>query len=281
MTNASPPPEEFSHPPAAGSRQPADRRRRAKWFLGGLLILDLTLLLVVLSVANVTAEGPAKRTLALSVAILTETDALLDANYDSLREEAALSGGGLALADFPINVAFTREEVLASDRDSFGELLLARAADRVHEDGVATFRVDRDANIRLISTEGMLRAALDFQRPTPHRTATTLVYVFATSAAALALGLVLATRGYGRMFAVGLSVLLAATPVLITAVAVRFAFRLASDGVDDYLAQQLFELSQELAWAPIRNGIIFCAGGGILLVAGAVLSRWSDGRQPA
>ncbi len=281
MTNATPPPELSAQPSAAGSRPLGAPRRRAKWLLGGLLILDLVLLLVALALANVTAEGPAKRTLAQSVAILTEVDALLDANYDSLREEATLSGGDLTLAAFPIDVSFSPEEVLASDRDSFRELLLARAADRVHEDGVATFRVDRDANIRLISTEGTLRAAMDFLRPAPHRAATTLVYVFAAAAAALALGLVFATRGYGRMLALGLSVLLAATPVLITAVAVRFASRLAADGVDDYLAQQFFELSQELAWAPIRNGIIFGAGGGILLVAGAVLSRWSDGRQHA
>lgn len=279
MTNATPPPELSAHPPAAGNRHPGERRRRAKWLLGSLLILDLALLLVVLALANVTAEGPAKRTLAQSVAILTEVDGLLDANYDSLREEAALSGGDLTLAGFPIDVPFTPEEVLASDRDSFRELLLTRAADRVHEDGVATFRTDRDVDIRLISTEGTLRAALDFLRPTPHRAVTVFVYVFAAAAAALALGLVLATRGYGRMLALGLSVLLAATPVLITAVAMRFAFRLAADGVDDYLAQQFFELSQGLAWAPIRNGIIFCTGGGILLVAGAILSRWSDGQQ--
>ena len=274
MTNATPPPE-------LSARQPGERRRRTKWLLGGLLVLDLALLLVALAFANVTAVGPAKRALARSVAILTEVDALLDANYDSLREEAASSNAILTLASFPIDVAFTPEEVLASDRDSFRELLLARAADRVHEDGVATFRADRDAGFRLISTEGTLRAAMDFLRPTPHGIAMTLVYVFAATAAALALGLVLATRGYGKMLALGLSVLLAATPVLITAVAVRFVFRLAADGVDDYLAQQFFELSQELAWAPIRNGIIFCTSGGILLVAGAILSRWSDGRQHA
>lgn len=281
MTSATPPPDLSARLPADGSHRPGQPRNRTKWLLGGLLILDLVLLLIVLALANVTAEGPAKRTLAQSVAILTEVDALLDANYDSLREEAALSGGDLTLADFPIDVAFTPEEVLASDRDSFRDLLLARAADRVHQDGVATFRVDRDANIRLISTEGTLRAAMDIMRPRPHRAATTLLYVFAAGAVALALGLVFATRGYGRMMALGLSVLLATTPVLITAVAMRFAFRLVADGVDDYLAQQIFELSQELAWAPIRNGIIFWAGGGILLVTGVILSRWSDGQQRA
>jgi len=281
VTNAAPPPEVLSRPPAAGSWQPGEPRRRAKWLLGGLLILDLVLLLVVLALANVTAEGPAKRTLAQSVAILTEVDALLDANYDSLREEAAALNGTLTLAGFPIDVPFTPEEVLGSERDGFRALLLARAADRIHEDGVATFRADRDAGIRFISTQGALRAAMDFLRPAPHGIAMALVYVFAIAAAALALGLVLATRGYGRLLAVGLSVLFAATPVLITAVAVRFALRLAADGVDDYLAQQFFELAQELAWAPIRNGVIFCAGGATLLAAGAVLSRWSDSQQHA
>ena len=86
--------------------------------------------------------------------------------------------------------------------------------------------------------------------------------------------------GYGRLLGVGASVFLAGAPFLVVAVAVRFAFRLAADGLDDYLAREFLELGQELTWAAIRNGIIFTAGGAAVVAAGAALARWSDSRRP-
>ncbi len=272
-----PPPPELSAAPAGQRERPGGRLN--KWTLGGLLMVDIALLLTFLALANVTAEGPAKRTLTHSIAILTEVDALLDADYEDLRIEASLSDGDVALADFPIALSFTPQEVLESDRVSFRELLLLRAAERVHADGVDAFRSEGDDGIRLVSTEGTLRAALDFLRPAPHRVMFGITLFFAAIALLLTAGLMFATRGYGRMLAVGLSVLIAATPFLAAAVALRFALRVGADGVDDYVSQQFFQLSQELAWAPIRNGIIFCAAGGILFVTGSILCRWSDDRR--
>lgn len=251
-------------------------RETAKWLFGGLLVVALGTLLVVLALANITADGPAKRSLEQGVAILTEVDALLDDHYEALRLEAEGSAGDLTMPEFPIEVTFSAEEVRTSDRGQFRALLLSRAAGRVHEDGVAVMREDREGSVDFFSTEGMVRTGMDFLRPTPHRVLTMLTIALASLSAVLALGLALSTRGYGRVLALGVAVVVATVPFLVAAVAVRFAFRLGADGIDEYLAREFFALGNELAWAPIRTGIIFAVGGGIVLAAGATLARWSD-----
>jgi len=205
---------------------------------------------------------------------------MTDDHYETLRQEAARTPDEtLSIAAFPLDVSFTPEEISSTDRDEFRALLLSRSADLVHDDGIAAFHIDRDSDIGFFSPEGILSTGMDFLRPRPHNVLTVLTIVLATAAGLLALGLVLSSRGYGAVMAVGLSVLLAAAPVLLLAVAVRFAFRLAADGVDDYLARELFTLGQELTWAPIRNGIIFTAGAAATLIAGSALARWSDSQH--
>ena len=253
--------------------------RRARWPLGGLLVLDLVILLFVLSLANVTAEGPAQRSLGQSLAILTEIDAFLDDHLETLRLEAEQTeAASVVLPDFPVQVSISTEEILTSEREEIRALLLARSAERIHAEGVTVLREGRGAEISFFSPQGALRSGMDFLRPTPHRVLMRLTIALAALAALLTLGLTLASRGYGRLLALGLSIFLAATPFLVLAVAVRFAFRLAADGLDDYFASEFLELGQELTWAPIRNGIIFTIGGGVMLAAGAVLARWSDSR---
>lgn len=255
-------------------------RSTAKWFFGALLVLDLGALLFVLSLANVTAEGPAKRSLRQSLAILTEVDAFLDDHLETLRQEASQTQEeALTLPDFPIQVSFTPEEILATNREEFRALLLSRSSDLVHKEGMSILQEDRGSEISFFSTQGLIRSGMDFLRPTPHRVLTVLTIALAAVAGVLALGLMLASRGYGRLLGLGLSVLLAAAPFLIVAVAVRFALRLAADGLDDYLAREFLALGQELTWAPIRDGIIFSVGGAVVFVAGAALARWSDSRQ--
>jgi hypothetical protein len=252
-----------------------------KWGLGGLLTLDLVVLLFALSFANVTSDGAAKRALGHSLAVLLEVDALLDDRYEALRLEAGQTEATeLTIPDLPLDVSFTPEEVLAGDREAFRALLLTRAADLVHEEGVAALRTS-DADSDLLSTQGAVGEGMDFLRPTPHRVLTILTIALASAAGAITVALGLVSRGYGRLVAVGLSALLAAAPFLILAVAVRFALRMAADDADDYLVREFVTLSQELAWAPIRNGIIFSVGAGVMLAAGSALALWSDGRRRA
>ncbi len=268
-------------PPSDLERQlrAEDTAGRAKWTLGALLAFVTAGLLCSLAFANITTEGSAKRSLAQSLAILTEVDSFLDAEYEDLLERANATTDQVALTDFPVPVLFTAEEVLASDRARFRELLLSRAAARLHEDGASVLLEGRAGDAGFFSTEGALRRGIDILRPAPHRVSYGMTIALAVIAAGLAVALASVTRGYGRVLAVGISLSLASAPFLAFAVAVRFAFRVAADGADDYVSHEFLQLGQELAWAPIRNGIIFVVGAGITALAGSLLARMSDTRK--
>ena len=278
---AAPPPP--SRPTAArpyGS-EPIERLKRhrsaLRWGAGVLLAFDIVALLFVLSFANITADGPAHRGLEHSVAILTEIDGYLDNHYDNLQEQATLSQEDtIDLPDFPIPISITREDLLHSDRQQLRALVLAESANSIHNHGVSVMRGDRDSETSFFSTQGAIRTGMDFLRPTPHRFLSYVTVVLAVWAAVLALVLIVASRGYGRVLALGLTVLIGAAPFLILAIAVRFALRVAADGADDVLSKEYLELAQELTWAPIRNGIIFVAGSAVLFLAGAFLIRWDN-----
>ena len=265
-------------PPPARDR-PGQRAARRRW--GGLLVIDLALLLCVLSFAHVTAEGPAKRSLGRSVAILTEVDAFLDLRFEALQQEAAQLdvAAEIELSDFPLPVSFAPAEILEADRQELRTLLLTRAADQVYEGGMSLFREDRGGGVSIVSPQGAVRRGMDFLRPGPHNVLTALTWTLAALAAVLTLGLTRACRGYGRLVALGASVSLVAVPFLLLAIVTRLAFRLAADGLDEYLAHEFLELGQELTWAPIRNGVIFSVGGLLFLAFGATLAVWSDRRQ--
>ncbi len=261
----------------AQHRSGTDPRHKRR--LGVLLAVAIGLMLSSLALSNISEEGPATRSIARSLAILTEIDAFLDAEYADLRERASATTEEVALTDFPVAVSFTPEEVLATDQAGFRDLLLSRSAQRVYDDGASVLRDGRDDQAGFFSTEHVLRRGLDILRPAPHQVFFGLTIALAVVALSLALGLGLVTRGYGRLLAIGLSAFLVAAPFLALAIGVRFTLRVATDGVDDYLWGESFQLGQELAWAPIRNGIIFSAGAMVLLGAGSILARWSDGNN--
>lgn len=256
-----------------------DTAGRAKWTLGAVLAFVTASLLCSLAFANITAEGSATRSLAQSLAILTEVDSFLDAEYEILRERASETTGPVALTDFPVPVLFTTEEVLTVDRAEFRELLLSRAAERLHEDGASVLLEGRERDEGAFSTEAVLRLGIDVLRPAPHRVSYGLTIALAVIAAGLAIALASVTRGYGRILGIGVSLFLASAPFLAFAVAVRFAFRVAADGADDYVSHEFLQLGQELAWAPIRNGIIVMVGAAITALAGSRLAHASEAKN--
>ena len=200
-------------------------------------------------------------------------DAYLDDRYEPLQEEAAQGGEGrIVLSDFPVEVAFQPEEIEASNRESFRALLLERSAERVYREGASAFEVSATADMGFSSLQGTTRNGIDFLRSTPHDALVIATAALGVTAALLAVALVLSCRGYGRLQAIGVSVSLAALPFLVLAVAARFGLRVVADGVDDYVANEFVVLGQELAWAAIRNGIIFSVGAGVFLVLGVALS---------
>ncbi len=254
-------------------------QRYEAWALGALLVLDLVALLFALSFANVTAEGPAKRGLRYSLAITFEIDSYVDDHYELLRQQAAGTGQPITLPDLPLDIEVTPDELLATDREGFRALVLDRAADTVHAEGASALRQDGGSGTTLADPQDAVAAGMDFLRPRPHSALVRATIALAVVAGLLAAWLCMALRSYLWFVAIGLSAVLAAAPFLLLAVAVRYGFRVAADGVDDYVVREFVTLGQELTWAAIRNGMIFAVGGATTLVAGSVLSTLAGARR--
>lgn len=260
-------------------------RNLFKWAAGILLVLSLVALLVALGLAQLTGEGPAKRTLRRSVASLTEIDTLLDQGYEELQEEAREDGEeALRLKDFPVQVSLSAEEVLDLSRSELRGLLLDRSAERLYDDGMSAFREEgtdlSEEDIGFFSTQGAVRNSLGFLRDNVHNALQVAVASLVGVCLVLAVALALLARGFGRLASVGAAVSAAAIPFLVGAVAVRFALRLASEEGDEYLVRELLRIGEEIAWIPIRDSIAFTVMGVSLLVAGVALALWAD-RQPS
>lgn len=253
--------------------------RHGTWALGALLVLDLVALLFALSFANVTAEGPAKRGLRYSLAITFEIDSYADDHYELLRQQAAETDQPITLPGLPLDIAVTPDELLANDRDGFRTLVLDRAADIVHAEGASALRQDGGSGTTLADPQDAVAAGMDFLRPRPHIALMRTTFALAAVAGLLAAWLWLALRSYVWFAAIGLSAVLAAVPFLLLAVAVRYGFRVAADGVDDYVVREFVTLGQEFTWAAVRNGMIFAVGGATTLVAGSVLSTLDGARR--
>ena len=261
-------------------------RSRGRWwrssrFLAILLGLDIAVLLVMLSFANITSDGPAKRALGQTFAVLVEIDAYLDQHEPAIRQQPNQSFEPVPLPDLPIELSLSADEARNDAPAVLRQLIIERAAQRLHDDGAAALRDGQPASEGRFSLPGVVGSGIDLLRPAPHRALAILTLVFAVAAAALALGLALTTRGYRRLWAVGLSAFLASVPFLALAIGLRFTLRIAAHGTDGYLAREFLGLTQELTWAAIRDGTIFVVGSGAIALAGLGLGRWSDLRPSA
>lgn len=252
-----------------------------KWAFGVLLAITLVALLAALALAQLTAEGPAKRLLRRSVASLTEIDTLLDRGYEDLRQEAETAGDDpLRLKDFPVQVTLSAEEVRDLSQAELRALLLDRSANTLYQEGMSAFREKGEGlgeeDIAFFSTQGAVRYSLGFLRERIHDGLRVAVLALAGASLALAVGLALLGRGFGRLASVGAATCAAALPVLVAALAIRFGLRLASEGDNEYLAGELLDIGEEVAWIPIRDSIFLTVMGLAYLAAGTALALWAD-----
>jgi hypothetical protein len=243
--------------------------------------MALLALLVALNLLQLTAPGPAHRALRRAVASLTEIDSLLAVHGAALRQQADVSPDEpLALPDYPLDVSLSPEEAqrpAAEVRD----LLLDRSAEQVYQEGSAAFREEgQSGGAPRLSVQRAVRTGLGFLTVGHHDALRWATLVLALVCGVLSGALVLVTRGYGRLGALGGAVAAASLLFLLLATAVRLVLGLAGWGTDDYITVQLLDLAKEAAWLPIRNGFAFSGLGLALLALGVVGSRLSRASGP-
>ncbi len=231
------------------------------------LAMALLALLFALNLLQLTAPGPAHRVLRRAVASLTEIDSLLVAHGPGLQRQAdAGPDGSVSMPDYPLGVSLSPQEARRPPAE-VRDLLLDRSAEQVYQEGAAAFREEgQSGGAPLLSLRRAVRAGLGFLTAGNHDALRLTTLVLAVLCGALSGALVLLTRGYGRLIALGAAVASASLAFLLLAAAVRLALGLAGLATDDYITVELLDLAKETAWLPARNGVAM-GGLGLALVA--------------
>ena len=192
------------HPAAASGGLFGWRRHAPQVATALALGMALLALLVALNLLQLTAPGPAHRALRRAVASLTEIDSLLAVHDAALRQQAGVSPDEpLSLPDYPLDVSLSPEEAqrpAAEVRD----LLLDRSAEQVYQEGSAAFREEgQSGDASRLSVQGAVDTGLGFLTAGNHDALRWATLVLAVVSGVLSGALILVTRGYGRLRALG------------------------------------------------------------------------------
>ncbi len=270
---------------AGADDDPVAWRGTARWAIALLLLLSLGATLTALVLFQATSEGTSKRSLRRAVAALSEVDVLVDRHYDSLQAEAsnAAPGDQFQLADFPVDVKLTRNEVLGSSKAQLRDLLLDRSANVMYNDGTAPLRSTPGASIGVgpFTAGGVTDRGLGFLTRGHHDMLRVLTLVLAGVSGLLCVALAALSRGFARLTSVGAVVLAASLPLLAVGAGARLYIRFASGSQTEYLQREFLAIGRGLAWIPIRDGLALAALGAIVLAVCAVCAVWGDRSEAA
>ncbi|UCH85954.1 MAG: hypothetical protein JSU97_05270 [Dehalococcoidia bacterium] len=250
-------------------------RGALQWLFGSLLAISLIGFFLAINGMQLTSSGTAQRILSRATADLTEIDAILPTIQADLVEVAEASEEDTVIVPhFPMAVELPREEAATISTEELRSLLLSEAAEAIYKEGMSVWALadpEAEQSIDILSPEGGVHRGLGFLSDDNHQALRIAAIVLGFISLALAGLFLVSTQGMGRIVALGAALLGAAVPSLVTAVAVRFAFRTASEDQEDYLLMRLLDLGNDAAWLTLRNYTILTLVGLGLVLVGLVL----------
>lgn len=251
----------FDHTAAA-----SDERAVARWMLGFIAFLVLTLAFGALQLYQASSQGTAEASLERATAALTEVDALLDNHYDEMQQQAqaAPPGASVELQDYPIAIGLTKEDVLGTPKDRLRTTILERSAVRLYQDGTGVLRESAQAGGTggVFSIAGLTDRMLGQLTETTHTRARIAMIALLAVAIAACAATAAACRGWGRLAAPGV-ILVAAGAATLAGGLAMLAYAGAQGG--EYVRVEFFGVIEDLAMLPVRNGAA-------ALVAGAAIA---------
>jgi len=269
------------YPAVEAEPDEASPRVVSKWFIGFMFSLAFFALLVALQVMQITSEDAAKRTLRRTVAAATEIDVLIERHHEELvtRAESAAPNDPIVLEEFPIGVTLTREETIDSTPDELRALLLDRSADVLYDEGADAWLSEEStsADGGTFSLAGLVERAIGLLREGAHELVSIVLIVLAVISAVLAAALVAASRGFGRLVSLGAAMLVASAAMTLIAVIGWGVLKVSSPS--EYIESELIAIGEELAWAPVRNGLAACGLSLVVLAIGIAGARIADARR--
>lgn len=239
--------------------------------VGSLFAISLFLLLVSLSVRQVTAPGNAAGILQSGIAVVTDVNQLVADDAPRARELARNSGDQVfALPGYPLDIALSRAELLDLDNDQLTALLLQRSAALVYADGLGAFDRTGEQSFNRFSSQGLIELAVSQVSQSTNDRATIASLIFALAAAAFGALLAASAEGWGRLRGLGLATTVGSVPGVLLFGALYWLVGQLGGG--DPFESDLREITRSVFEVPLRNFAIVVATGAIMVVGSLVFS---------
>ena len=189
-----------------------------------LLGLSVFLLVGALSYWQLTSEPVAHQLISEGVAALTDIDQVLAEREIPIQAsaDAAAPGELLTIPGYPLDVRFTAEEFEQSSDQEFRDLVLARSADIVYNEGLDAFDQTGAASVGLFSREGLLDSLLGRLSASAHRFAGYASMAVGLLAVLAAVMVVVRSSGFQRVRALGFPIFIGAAAGALLSLALAF-----------------------------------------------------------
>lgn len=259
--------------------RPAERGVETRAWVTIALALVTALWLTAFALAQVTSREVALPAAERAIAALSEVDSLLTLGERALCAQAGGSGNlelpGFAVGEVQVRANEVRCTDGRLDLVALRQLLLSRGADLAYLRGIEAFieagRTPEPASP--ISGAGAVRGLIDTLTVGVHEVAVIAAWALGALGAMLAVPLVLMSRGLGRLSRLGVALAVGAAPVLLAALALRFALGTLTTEPDDHMLREFIAIAHALLGVPLRDAAWVDLGGVALVAPGVVVRR--------
>ena len=249
-------------------------RNTVAWIAAVALVGAASAALAVHSLAQATGDEVARPALASAVDAIAEPEALIDLHVETLGEAAAgaAPGSGIAVPGYPVmGVELTAEEAASGDRARMRDALVERSVARIRADGRAALAEEGIAPpvAERLSTAGAVAVLLDGLTQSAHESWQEWRTRLVVAAAILGAAVLVLPRGFGGVLGLGAALLTSGLLVAAGSLGLRLA--LAVGSAEGPLLDAYLRIARDLAFIPLRNGIVLAAAGAALVLPAALL----------
>ena len=232
------------------------------------LALLVFLLVGAVSVRQTTSQSAARHLIEEGIASLTDIDGLIAEQRPQLQQVVA--GGNqasLTLPGYPLDIRFTRDEVLNWPDAQFRQLVLERSSAAIYVNGLSAFDQQGKQSISLFSTQGALESLVGWLSEDTYSAANAAAVILALLVAGLGFATVVRNHGFARVRAPGAACLIGGLAGYVLVSAVAWALGRLWGG--DPFSNDLHTLIAKLTDVPRRNYLVTSLLGAGLLAIGA------------
>ena len=239
------------------------------------LALLVFLLVGAVSVGQTTEQTNARHLIEEGVASLTDIDQVMAEHRAELKQLAAAGKEpAYAIPGYPIDVRLTSDEIQNATDARFRQIVLERSSSLIYTNGLSAFDLNGKQSLSFFSSQGILESLIDWLSEDTHSMATTAAVVLVLLVTLIAIVTVLRNRGFGRVRALGIALLVSG--IAGYGLSVGGALILGRVWGGDPFSDDLHALITAITDVPRRNYLATAGLGGFLLLLGMVCGAISS-----